>query len=102
MRRHKFYHGCNILINQIAKKGSINHLSTYKLFINLPKWCVCVQGNQVGGVIGCQVSKFPNSCIASSLLQEELLFCACKEIATADLCMMKTMLISTLDSGNLE
>ena len=61
---------------RLVKMGSMNHLSTYKLFINLQVWRMYVQGNQVGGLIGCQVSTFPNSCIASSLLQEELLFCA--------------------------
>ena len=48
----------------LLKKRLINHIST-------SKWGVRVQGNLVGGVIGCQVSKFST---AVYCLQVELSF----------------------------
>ena len=59
-----FYHGCNILTNQIAQKEVDKSLISNLQDIYQP--------NKL--FIGCQLSNFPNSCVASLLLQEELSF----------------------------
>ena len=57
----------------------------------------------MGGIIGCQLSNFPNSCVSSSLLQKNCRFCAWPWETSLQQ-MMKTMLndICMSDSGNFE
>ena len=88
---------------RLLKRRLINHLSNLqviyqpnKIFINLQviyQPANAARARSVGGVIGCQLSNFPNSCVASSPLQEELSFlCLARERSLQQ--MTKTMLIS--------
>ena len=53
----------------------------------------------MGRVIGCQLSKFPNSCVASSLLQEELSFFV---LGQREIANQMTSFLYMSDSGSLE
>ena len=90
--------------NQIAQKEvdkslikPTRYLSTYKIFINLEVFInlqmrhVRLQGNQMGRVIRCQVSNFSNSCVTTSMLQEESFLYLGREILLQQ--MTKTVLI---------
>ena len=60
------------------------------------------QSNEMSGVIECQLSNFPNNCVTSSLLQEELLFlCLARKISlqqvTKTTCMFLCLYVRFLE-----